>query len=109
MTMPQPQGLISVLLDPTARVDERDDAAMDLSDYPGPETEAALLQAATNPAEDEMIRASAGESLAWIWIEVGRFDSETFAKLSGVARREAESLVRAKHPEWLRDDTSTAA
>ena len=41
--MKQPQGLIEVLLDVTAAEADRDDAALDLAVYDGPEIEDALI------------------------------------------------------------------
>ena len=58
--MEQPSGLIAVLIDPTARLDERDDAAMDLANYDETEAEEALFRVATDPREDELIRARRG-------------------------------------------------
>ena len=101
--MQQPAGLISVLLDANARIDERDDAAMDLSAYSGSEVEAALLSAACDPAIPEMVAASCGESLAEIWIRRGAIDSGALESLPPVARAEAVALLRACAPSLLQE------
>jgi hypothetical protein len=82
----QPQGLISVLLDRTARLDERDDAAMDLSAYD--EALPVLIEAAQNTAEDEMVAASIGESIGEMWTRLGGFDPDAVARMHPAARNE---------------------
>ena len=62
-SLSQPAGLISVLLDLAAPFGDRGDAAMDLGAYDEPEAERALMQVATDPAVDEDIADSCGESL----------------------------------------------
>jgi hypothetical protein len=59
----QPNGLIEVLLDRSAALEERDDAAMDLADYGSTETVAALLQVGCDAGEPELILESVGETL----------------------------------------------
>ncbi len=99
--MQQPAGLISVLLDSSARIDERDDAAMDLSAYSGSEVETALLRAACDPATPELVAASCGESLAELWIRRGAIDSSALESLPPVPRAEAVALLRAQAPFLL--------
>lgn len=62
----QPEGLIGVLLDKTAREDERDDAAMDLGSYPTKEALEALFKVAIDTTENDIILDSCGESLGEI-------------------------------------------
>ncbi len=94
--------LIAVLKDKSARIDERDDAAMDLSSYDTPEVCAALLEVALDPETDEIIAASCGESLAEIWDTRGTIDIQSLDLLSGPARAEALNYLQAKHPEWIK-------
>ena len=94
--MKQPRGLVSVLLDPDARTDERDDAAMDLSSYSEPEVEDALVKAGCDPTTPEIVLASCGESLAEIWIRRGQFNRRVLDSLSPVARSEALAYLEAK-------------
>src|SRR4051812_42203300 len=98
-----PDGLISVLLDRTASGAERDDAAMDLGAYDDKRVLEVLLAVAADPAEDQAIAGSAGESIAEIWLRTGEFDRAVLARLAPVARAEALGLVRSQQPEWLAD------
>jgi hypothetical protein len=99
----QPQGLISVLLDKSARVDERDAAAMDLSLYDDPEVERALVETATDPITDAAVAGSCGESLAEIWDRRGHPDLAALHRLPGEARSGALEYLRASRPEWIAD------
>ena len=94
MTIPQPAGLIAVLQDKAARIDERDDAAMDLGNHDEPEALMALLEAATDPAEDVSIVSSAGESIGLIWQRTGMFDSELLGRLRPEAQKEIRGLAQ---------------
>lgn len=98
---PVAEGLLNVLVDPFATVSARDDAAMDLADHDAPEVRRALLMVAQDACVEETIRASCGESLAELWIKSGGLDREALCRLSGEARREAESVIRESRPEWL--------
>lgn len=84
-----PENLISILLDPSARADERDDAAMDLSGYDSEAVENALARVACDQAVPEIVRASCGESLAEIWVRRGNVNHQILAALSGVPKVEA--------------------
>lgn len=90
----QPYGLIAILLDASARLDERDDAAIDLAKYDDGAVVAALLRIAGDPAEDEMLQASAGESLGSIWKRKGEADPIEFDRLTAAARVEALAALR---------------
>lgn len=92
----QPEGLISVLLDKSASTSDRDDAAMNLSDYDTPEVIRALATIAGDMSVEEIVRASCGESLANLWITRGEIDKTLFEALVGIARQEAESLLRTQ-------------
>ena len=92
--MSRSQDLIAVLLDSAAKVDERDDAAMDLAAFPFADVEAALLNVAHNLDAPELVRASCGASLAEIWLARGSFPQEILCSLPSPARQEAESLLR---------------
>lgn len=71
---PDVAALVAVLLDRSARIDERDDAAMYLARSNDDAAVAALLGIASDPDEDELLRASSGESLAQIFVRSGRSD-----------------------------------
>ena len=59
----QPQGLISVLLDPDAEFGDRHDAAMGLASYDDTDAVAALTQIKSDPREDADIVEEAAQSL----------------------------------------------
>ena len=99
--MKQPRGLISVLLDPNARIDARDDAAMDLSSYSEPEAEDALVRAGSDPTTPEIVLSSCGESLAEIWVRRGQFNRRVLDSLSPAARSEALAYLETRAPDLL--------
>lgn len=88
----QPAGLLSVLLDPGARSDERDDAALDLGDYDDPLVEAALFVVALKPDTPDVVVASCGESLGRLWARRGT-DSGLLTSLPLTAAREAIGIL----------------
>ncbi|MFD8688707.1 hypothetical protein [Streptomyces sp. NPDC059651] len=93
MVVTQPAGLISVLLDRTARVDERDDAAMDLEWYSGDEVVEALLDVVGSPVEDELVLDSAVESLGRILARDGGYPEELLASLRPDVRHRVEEFL----------------
>lgn len=95
------EQLIDVLLDPQARPDERDDAAIDLGRYAEASSLNALVSVANDKEAPEIVRASCGESIAEIWLSTDCFDKQTFGTLSGVALAEATAVIEAKAPHWL--------
>jgi hypothetical protein len=101
MTTDRAQAIIAVLLDGSARVDERDDAAMDLSGFNEPAVHAALGRVATDPAEPDLVAGSAGESLAELWVAAGALDAGIFARLTATARAEAVGILTARAPGLL--------
>lgn len=93
--------LIAILLDSTARDDERDDAAMDLVDFDGNEVVQALFMVATDRSfQSEMVKGSCGESLASIWIRTGKIDFELLSRLEGTAKTEAMGLIKVNRTDW---------
>jgi hypothetical protein len=103
MTSPTARALIAVLLDGNAREDERDDAAMDLSAFDEPEVHAALARVATDPAENDLVAGSAGESLAELWAARGALDRAVLERLTPAARAEATGILTARAPQLLPD------
>jgi hypothetical protein len=94
-------ALIALVLDHSARIDERDDAAIDLGNADDPRAVAALLQVGADRGENETILASCGESLAQIAIRGGRFDRVWLELLTPIAVNEFVESVRAERPELL--------
>jgi len=83
-----PAEMIGCLLDKSQDLGSRDDIAMDLYASDLPEAEAALLAVASDPAEEEMIIDSAGESLAQIYKRQNReLSAEALARLQPSARK----------------------
>jgi hypothetical protein len=100
----QPAGLIRVLLDESARQDERWDAAGDLESYPTQEAIAALTSVATSAevAEaDETLQDMAAESLAGIWVTLGKMDHNIYNALPLPGRTSAEATLRTRAPHLL--------
>ncbi len=96
--MRQPSGLISVLLDASADLSSRDDAAMDLSQYPCEDSIRALLILARSETESEILVASCGESLGKICEKLGKIDTVKSSDLHPIALSEFNSILsRAKN------------
>jgi hypothetical protein len=98
----QASALIKILLDPQARLDERDDAASDLENFDAPEVAEALATVACSTDEDDVLLATAGESLAGIWVRAGAVPRATFEALAPAAKVEAAAKLNASgatHPE----------
>lgn len=100
------QLLVDILLDPTAREDEKDDAAMDLGDYDDEQALNVLLKVARDPKECQMVIASSGEAIARILVRRNEYRPDILGSLYGVAKMEAEGFIRAEKPEWQIDSSS---
>jgi hypothetical protein len=94
----QPEGLVRVLLDATAELSDRHDAAMDLSAYDEPKAEQALARIACDMAEDHDLADACGESLAEIWSRQARLDDDVVGKLSPAALAIALGTLEALAP-----------
>ena len=101
--VPQPQGLVGVLLDRRARHDERGDAAMDLGAYDEPEALAALVEVASDPESDPDLLDSCGESIGEIWARTGTVDPAQLDRLRGEARTAAQGVLDARALEAIRE------
>ena len=95
----QPEGLIGVLLDRSAEVGDRDDAAMDLGVYDREDVEAALAHVACDPAADESIVDSCGESLAEIWCRKGQVNEAILVRLTPASLPIALATLAARAPD----------
>jgi hypothetical protein len=98
MSKSKEQLLIQILLDSNASEAEKDDAAMDLGSFDSNDTVESLFEAAINPENDDMIKASCGESLAQIWLRNHSIDFKKLSKLSGIAFNEAGIKIKSKDP-----------
>jgi hypothetical protein len=89
----QPDGLIGVLLNPDARIDERDDAAMDLAAFPGDRALQALATVTTSSEEPDILQVSAADSIGEIWLQLGRGDLGLVDAMTAEARRAISPIV----------------
>jgi hypothetical protein len=101
-------GLIGVLRDPSARIEARDDAAMDLGDSDDPLAMEVLLDVARRSDEDELVLWSVGESIAQIAIRTGTFDPSWLEAMAPAARGELVGSLRAVKPDLLDGGARTA-
>ena len=77
----QVQLLIDVLLDKTAREDERGDAAIDLRTHKDIRALNALIKIASDPDEDDVIVDNCAESIGEICVSMNIFDENSFRKM----------------------------
>ena len=94
-------ALIAILRDRSARVDERDDAAIDLGRSDDDRVLAALLEIAARSDDDHMVLSSVGESIAQIAIRRGNFESSWLTLLAPPAVDELIASLRAGRPQLL--------
>jgi hypothetical protein len=93
--------LISILTDPRAREDERDDAAMDLEFFSGTLVESALAETIRKEEFSSVLAQTCAESLAGIWAREGRIDQDFFDELKGQAKNEVIGILSARAPDLL--------
>jgi hypothetical protein len=98
MKMEQPAGLIEVLLDASADIGDRHDAAMDLGDFDEEAVERALADLACDCGADENLADACGESLAEIWCRRGYLTEEILIRLAPVSLRIAMATLLALCP-----------
>lgn len=94
--------LIMILLDESARIDERDDAAMDLGKFDDDRALRALLSVVLDPKTDPFILDVCGESIAEIWVRRNRFDFNSYKNMPPTARHEAHAYIKKSKPEWAK-------
>jgi hypothetical protein len=86
--------LIELVVDPAAREDERDDAAMALRNSDDPRARAVLLRIACDPDAEYAVAASAGESLGEIAARTDVLNATEIALLRSDAREEYHAAYR---------------
>ena len=96
------QLLIDVLLDMTAREDERDDAAMDLGHYKDFRALEALAKIASDPHEENIIVDSCAESFAEICVGLNYFNEGFFRKMIPFAQSIVFEFIIAQKPELIK-------
>lgn len=102
--------LTELLLDNDARVDERDDAAIELQSFDDLRALDALIKIAKIPTENDIILTSCGESIGEIWVRNNSFNVETYKALSESSKTGVRIVVRSNNPELLKllNDTSNS-
>jgi hypothetical protein len=93
--------LVALLHDRSARIDERDDAAIDLGESDDDTALAALLYLGAQSDDDEMVLGSIGESIAHIAARRGKFELSWLAQLAPPAVDELIGSLRALRPDLL--------
>jgi len=90
------EALVALLLDPSAPLEARDDASIDLGDLAergerlcwSRQLRELWRQSPTNPTENAYLYPNAGEALAEVWVAGDQFDLDTFGRLMPEARAE---------------------
>lgn len=94
--------LIAILVDKTAREDERHDAAMDIGAYNDDRALNVLTRLASDPREDSIILDACGESLAEILVARNEFKKDILEGLTPTAKRMACAYFRDTKPDWIK-------
>jgi len=94
--------LIDILFDPTARIDEQDDAASYLGEYNDNRALSALIKAAQDPNTDDwLVLDTCAESIADIWMNRNSFDNDVYNTLRKAAKISIFYHIKAAKPEWI--------
>lgn len=105
--MDEVDGLISVLLDYTARIDERDDAAMDLGEYNGDKVLDILTRVASNPSDNQVVLDSCGRSIGVILVKRDTMRPDILALLAPISKSTAIEYMKYYKPQWFQDNTES--
>jgi hypothetical protein len=97
----QAQLLIDILLDKTAREDERDDAAIDLRKYKDCRVLNALTKIASDSDEDDVIVENCAESIGIICVAMNQFDENSYQKITPFAKKILFNIILAYNAELL--------
>lgn len=97
----QAQLLIDILLDKTAREDERGDAAIDLRTHKDVRVLKALTEIVSDPKEDAVIVDNCAESIGEICVAMGIFDENLFKKMTDFAQKKVIGFIIAHKPELI--------
>lgn len=96
------QELIEILLDKSAREDERHDAAMYLFEYDDPEVLNAFFKIGVDKNELHILLEAAGEGIGEIWSRNKQFNSVKLDSLTKVTRDVALEIIKQKNPNLLK-------
>lgn len=94
--------LIKLLLDNSATISERDDAAMDLSRYDSIDVLDALFMVGSDSSVNKIILSSIGESLAEIWVRNDSFSAKMYFPLCDATKFAVKENMAEKLPTELR-------
>jgi hypothetical protein len=97
--------LVGILDDPTAREDEKYDAAMDLEDFSGPLVETCLIRIIRAEDFTSVLAQHCAESLGGIWARTGSVDPAFMAQLRGPAKDEVFGILGIRAPHLLPPST----
>src|SRR5690348_12667736 len=97
----QLQLLIDILLDKTAREDERGDAAIDLRAHKDLRALEALIKIASDPNEDVVIGDNCAESIAEICVAMNLFIETAYRKMTPSAQRIVFHFIMAHKPALI--------
>jgi len=98
----QAQLLIDILLDKSAREDERGDAAIDLREYKDLRVLEALTKIASDPSEDDVIVDNCAESIGGICIEMNQFNETIFRRMIPFAQKIVFGFIMTHNPELIK-------
>ena len=93
--------LVEILLDKTASIAERDDAAIDLRGYNDDRALLALIKIVTDENEENSIFDNCGESIATIWVNRDYFNLDLYKQMGRPAQREVYSYIVCQKPDWI--------
>lgn len=93
--------LFDILFDTTARIDERDDAAIYLGQCHSTEVLNKLANFGNCANENMIILASVGESIGEIRVALNSFDFALISKLAPIAKKEALGIIKGKNQNGL--------
>ncbi|MCW3110999.1 MAG: hypothetical protein JWQ09_5505 [Segetibacter sp.] len=94
--------LIAILTDSSAEVDEKDDAALYLSQYNTEEAINTLIKVGSQNNENKIVLETCGESLGQIWVRANTFSENSFNKLTRAAKAGVFFVIENKKPDWLK-------
>jgi hypothetical protein len=81
------------LLDRKARIDERDDAAIDIGDFDDKRALQTLIIVASDVSESEIVLASCGESIGSIWKNQAIWGDDQLEEMTSIAKREIKVIM----------------
>lgn len=97
------QLLVDIILDPNAADHEKDDAAIDLSEFNDDRALNALIKASQNPCEADLFALeNYGETIGTIWVKRNIFDQEVYYSLHSDVRAGICYILQYDKPEWIK-------